>query len=147
MFGLRAHIVITPCDIFGIRIFFSVPMLWDSTLLSLLVSFINPDFRFSYLLPSGELCIPDYRLIHLKIPKSYSPINSREPTCSSPLQSPATDKSVWMIASTSLSGKHVSLVLKHLIIPMFLSPDAFAFFPLPIECRYSGRILCEPPDL
>ena len=69
MFGLRAHIVITTCDIYGIRIFFSVPMLWDSTLLSLLVSFINTDFRFSCLLPPGELCIPDDRLIHLKIPK------------------------------------------------------------------------------
>ena len=67
MFGLQAHIVITPCDIFGIRIFFSVPMLWDSTLLSLLVSFINTDFRFSYLLPPGELYIPNDRLIHLKI--------------------------------------------------------------------------------
>src|SRR3954464_7156078 len=69
MFGSRAHIDVTMCDIYGIRILFSVPMLWDSALLSLLVSFINSDFRFSYLLPSGEHCIPDDRLIHLKIPK------------------------------------------------------------------------------
>src|ERR1041385_3907069 len=52
-----------------------------------------------------------------------------------------------MIASTSRSGKHDSLVLKHQIIPMLPSPDAFAFFLLPIECRYSHRILCEPFDL
>src|ERR1041385_2461495 len=52
-----------------------------------------------------------------------------------------------MIASTSRSGKHDSLVLKHQIIPMLPSPDAFAFFLLPIKCRYSHRILCEPSDL
>ena len=60
MFGLRAHIVITTCDIFGIRIFFFVPMLWDSALLSLLVNFTNSDFWFSYLLPSGE---PSFQMI------------------------------------------------------------------------------------
>src|SRR3954471_7620600 len=69
MFGLRAHIDVTTCDIYGIRIFFSVPMLWDSALFSLLVSFANSDFRFSCLLPSGEHCILDDRLIHLKILK------------------------------------------------------------------------------
>src|SRR4051795_9543944 len=106
MFGLPAHIDVITCDIYGMRILFSVPMLWDSALLPLLVSFINSDFRFSYLLPTGELCIPDDRLIHLKILKNYSSINYRALTCSSPLQSPATDKSVWMIASTSRSGKH-----------------------------------------
>src|SRR4051812_15213390 len=146
MFGLRAHIVITTCDIFGIRIFFSVPMLWDSTLLSLLVSFINTDFRFSYLLPPGELYIPDDRLIHLKI-STITLINSREPTCSSPLQSHTTDKSVWIITSTSRSGNHNSCVLKHRIIPMLLPADAFALFPLLVECRYSHRILCDPSDL
>src|SRR3954462_15438622 len=30
---------------------------------------------------------------------------------------------------------------------MLPSPDAFAFFPLPIECRYPHPILCEPSDL
>src|SRR3954453_12954443 len=80
MFGLQAHIDVTTCDIYGIRIFFFVPMLWDSALLSLLVSFINTDFRFSYLLPSGELCIPDDRLIHLKMSTIYSPIKFSSPS-------------------------------------------------------------------
>src|SRR3954470_7338831 len=48
MFGLRAHIVITTCDIYGIRILFSLPMLWDSALLSLLVSFTNSDIRITF---------------------------------------------------------------------------------------------------
>src|SRR3954466_7334516 len=122
MFGLRAHIDVTTCDIYGIRIFFSLPMLWDSALLSLLVRFINPNFRFSYLLPSGEHCIPEDRLIHLKIPKNYSSINSRALMCLSPLQSPATDMSVWMIASTFRSVDHNSSVLKHRIISMLPSP-------------------------
>src|ERR1041385_6732312 len=42
------------------------------------------------------------------------------------LQSPATDNSVWIITSTSRSRNHISLVLKHRIVPMLLSPYAFA---------------------
>src|SRR4051812_22507858 len=58
MFGLRAHIDVTTCDIYGIRILFSVPMLWDSALLSLLVSFTNSDIRItSLLIPPGVLLL------------------------------------------------------------------------------------------
>src|ERR1041385_2119842 len=74
-------------------------------------------------------------------------MNSRDPTCSSPLQSHATDKSVRIIASTCRSGNHNFLVLKHQVIPVLLSPDALAFFPLLVECPYSHRILCKPSDL
>jgi len=44
-------------------------------------------------------------------------------------------------------GNHNSFVLKHRIIPMLLSPDAFAFFLLMVEYRYSYQTLCTPPDL
>src|SRR3954464_9271096 len=74
-------------------------------------------------------------------------MNSRDPTCSSPLQPPATDKSVWIIASTSRSGNHNFLVLKHQVIPVLLSPDALASFPFLVECPYSHQILCKPSDL
>src|SRR3954465_1992142 len=58
MFGLWVHIVITPCDIYGIRILFSVPMLWESALLSLLVRFTNSDIRItSLLIPPGVLLL------------------------------------------------------------------------------------------
>src|SRR4051812_20547901 len=58
MFGLRAHIDVTTCDIYGIRILFSVPMLWDSALLSLLVRFTNSDIRItSFLIPLGVLLL------------------------------------------------------------------------------------------
>src|ERR1041385_8662049 len=43
MFGLRAHINVTTCDIYGTRILFSLPMLWESALLSLLVSFTQSE--------------------------------------------------------------------------------------------------------
>src|SRR3954465_6884419 len=60
MFGLRAHIDVTTCDIYGIRIFFSLPMLWDSALLSLLVRFANSDIRITILLiPPGEFWLPE----------------------------------------------------------------------------------------
>src|SRR4051812_5021000 len=58
MFGLWAHIDVTTCDIYGIRIFFSLPMLWDSALLSLLVNFANSDIRItSFLIPPGVLLL------------------------------------------------------------------------------------------
>src|SRR3954463_10721796 len=58
MFGLRAHIDVTTCDIYGIRIFFSLPMIWESALLSLLVRFTNSDIRItSLLIPPGVLLL------------------------------------------------------------------------------------------
>jgi hypothetical protein len=103
--------------------------LWDSDFLSLLVSFANSDIRFSWSFYPES---PAFQTISWFTRRSrrYSSINSRAPLCSSPLQSPATDKSVWMITYTFRSGNHNSLVLKHRIIPMLLPSDAFAFFLL-----------------
>ena len=70
LFGLRAHIDVTTCDISGIRIFYSVPILWDSALSSFRVKeFANSDIRFSWLLPPGEPLIADDHRIHQKTPK------------------------------------------------------------------------------
>src|SRR4051794_2106410 len=101
----------------GIKIFFFVPLLWDPALSSFRdKDFANFDISISSSHLPREPFTQDDRLLHLKTPKitlskDYTLINSREPTCSSPLQSPSTDKSVWIIASTSRSGNHNSLVL------------------------------------
>src|SRR4051812_7081247 len=57
MFGLRAHIDVTTCDIYGIRILFSLPMLWESALLSLLVRFTNSDIRIMSLLIPPDILL------------------------------------------------------------------------------------------
>ena len=44
-------------------------------------------------------------------------------------------------------GNHNSFELKPRIISMLLSSDAFAFFLLMVEYRYSYQTLCTPPDL
>src|SRR4051794_34620278 len=44
-------------------------------------------------------------------------------------------------------GNHNSFVFKQLIILMLLSSDAFVFFLLMVEYRYSHLTLYRPPDL
>src|SRR3954465_9497932 len=70
MFGLRAHIVITTCDIYGFRIFFSLPMLWDSNFLSLLVRFTTTDIRitFSCFQPVISGAYPSSRVAGVRTP-------------------------------------------------------------------------------
>src|SRR3954469_18888278 len=70
MFGLRAHIDVTTCDIYGIRIFFSLPMLWESALLSLLVRFTNSDIRITFSLfhPVISDAYPSSRVAGVRTP-------------------------------------------------------------------------------
>ena len=107
-----------PQKLGGIRIFFSIPLLWDFDLLSFRVKdFANAKFRFSHLLHPGEPFTPMITYFTRRS-RRYTPINSRDPMWPLPLQFSTTDKSSWIttLSSMFMPSFPVALVVTRCLI-------------------------------
>ena len=157
----------------GIRIFFFAP--YSGTLISLLFrvkDFANYNSRFSWQLLPECPSLPMISWFTRRFQR-YSPINSRDSMCSLPLQSPTTDKSVWIITYTFRSSiksqwllllqdtskyypmfreSFVPAVLQRLSTPQIIPhayrgcihPELFTRFPKFLEIlSVLSRILCS----